>query len=141
VLNTWAVWQPFEHGLMVWTQEGGRTYVLLDDGAPLKPYVPVSDPLGLPLPGPDLAIVPPEGLHQPELGFALFWRGLVPGHAWVRERLGWATAPEAAYSGLWQCSTADAGAASRCYLNGPRDEIIVLAANAPWWAYVQGAVR
>ena len=42
VLNTWTVWQPFEHGLMVWTQEGGRTYVLLDDGSPFKPVVLVA---------------------------------------------------------------------------------------------------
>src|SRR5215210_7522156 len=52
ILNTWAVLQPFEHGLMVWLQEGGRTFVLTDDGSPFKPYQLVSDPLGLPLPEP-----------------------------------------------------------------------------------------
>ena len=140
VLNTWTVWQPFEHGVMIWTQEGGRTYVLLDDASPFKPYQIVSDSLGLPLPEPDPSIVPPEGFYVPERGFALFWRGLVPGHAWVRERLGWATAPVAAYSGFFQCRT-DAGDAARCYLNGPRDEIIVLAPSVSWWTYVQTAVR
>jgi hypothetical protein len=136
LLNTWAVWQPFEHGLMVWTQEAGRTYVLIEDGAPFKPYQVVSDPFGLPLPEPDPSQAPPEGFYQPERGFALFWRSLVPGHEWVRQRLGWATAPEQAYSGFRQCNTAT-DATARCYLNGPNDQIIVLAEQVPWWAYVQ----
>ncbi len=145
VLNTWVAWQPFEYGLMVWTQEGGRTYVLRDDGSPFKPYQLVSDPVGVPLPEPDASIVPPAGLYVPERGFALFWRNLVPGHEWVREHLGWATAPEAAYSSFWQCRTEASIAATldgaRCYLLGPRDEIIVLAESAGWWTYVQRAVR
>ena len=140
LLHNWSVMQPFEHGLMLWTQEGGRTYVLVDDGSAFKPVQIVSDPQGLPFPGPDPSIVPPEGLFQPELGFALFWRSVVPGHEWVRERLGWATAPETAYPGFWQCNTAD-GNAARCYINGPRDEILVFAGGAPYWNYVQTAVR
>lgn len=140
LLNTWAVLQPFEHGLMLWTQERGRTYVLIDDGSPFKPVQIVSDAQGLPLPEPDPSLVPPEGRFVPVLGFALFWRNLVPGHAWVRERLGWATAPETAYSALFQCSPAG-GDSSRCYVNGPRDEIIALAGAAPYWTYLQTAVR
>ena len=141
VLHNWTVLQPFEHGLLVWSQDRGQTLVLLDDGSPFKPYQPVSDPLGLPLPGPDPAIVAPEGLFQPELGFALYWRGLVPGTDWVRAQLGWATAPETAYGAFWQCSTA-AGPAARCYFNGPRDEIFVLTTGGPlYWTYLQRAVR
>lgn len=139
--NTWTVLQPFEHGLMVWSQDRGQTWVLLDAGEPFKPYVLVSDPLGLPLPGPDASIVPPEGLLQPELGFALYWRGLVPGTEWVRAALGWATAPETAYSAFWQCNT-NTGSAARCYFNGPRDEIIVMTAgDVLYWTYFQTAVR
>ncbi len=140
VLNTWAVLQPFERGLMLWTQERGRTYVLIDDGSPFKPLQIVSDPQGLPLPEPDPSLVPPEGRFVPVLGFALFWRNLAPGHEWVRERLGWATAPETAYSAFFQCNTAT-GDAARCYINGPRDELIALAGGAPYWTYVQGPVR
>jgi hypothetical protein len=141
VLNTWIVLQHFEHGLMVWTQEGGYTYVLLDDGSLFKPYYLVSDPDSQELPGPDASIVPPTGLYQPELGFAKFWRGLVPGSEWVRERLGWALAPEVGYSALWQCNDAT-GSTARCYFNGPRDEIISLTqGGAQYWNYWQGPVR
>lgn len=141
VLNTWTVLQPFEHGLMVWSQEGGRTYVFIDDGSPLKPYYEVSDPATAPLPGPDLSIVPPAGLYQPELGFAKFWRGLAPGSGWVRERLGWALALETPYSAFWQCNTAS-DASARCYFNGPRDEVIAMTrGDALYWNYWQGPVR
>jgi hypothetical protein len=141
VLNTWAALQRFEHGLMLWTQEGGRTYVLVDDGSPFRPYVEVSDPAGMPFPEPDPSIVPPAGLYQPELGFASFWRGLVPGTEWIRPALGWATAPEAQYSSFWQCNTAS-GEAARCYVTGPQDEILALARGpARYWTVVQGPVR
>jgi hypothetical protein len=139
--NTWAVMQPFEQGLMLWTQEGGHTFVLLDDGSPFKPFQEVFD-RGQPyLPGPDPALAPPPGFHQPVLGFAKFWEGLVPGHEWVREQLGWATTQEMGYSALWQCNTAE-GDAARCYISGPRDEIIVLArGSTPYWTYWQGPMR
>lgn len=141
VLNTWAVMQPFQGGLMVWFQEGGLTHILIDDGSPFKPYTVVTDPGGPDLPDPDPNLTPPAGLYQPILGFGRFWRGLVPGAEWVRDSLGWATAPEVAYSALWQCNTAE-GDAARCYFNGPKDEIIVLArGSSQYWAYLQEAVR
>ena len=139
--NAWGVMQPFEHGLMVWFQGPGPTYILIEDGSLFKPYEEAVDPADTPFPGPDPGIVPPEGLYQPELGFAKFWRGVVPGYDWVRERLGWALAPETGYSAFWQCSTAE-GDASRCYFTGPRDEIVVLArGGVRYWNYWQEAVR
>jgi hypothetical protein len=141
VLNTWTVWQPFEHGVMVWMQERGRTLVLVDDGSLFKPFHVVVDAQGLPFPEPDASIVPPEGLYQPERGFALFWRGLAAGSEWVRGALGWATAPESAYSGLWQCNRAQ-GDAAHCYFIGPGDEIVSLAVgDAAYWNYWQRTVR
>jgi hypothetical protein len=141
VLNTWTVWQPFEHGVMVWMQERGRTFVLVDDESLFKPFQVVIDAQGLPFPEPDPAIVPPEGLYQPERGFALFWRGLAAGSEWVRPALGWATAPESAYSGLWQCNRSS-GDGARCYFIGPQDQIVALAVgDAAYWNYWQRAVR
>jgi len=141
LLNTWTVWQPFERGLMVWKQEGGLTYVFVDDGSLFKPYHIVVDGQGLPFPEPDPAIMPPEGFFQPERGFALFWRGLAAGSEWVRPALGWATEPETAFSGFWQCNRAT-GPAARCYFIGPRDEIMSLTVGGPaYWNYFQTAVR
>ena len=141
LLNTWSSFETFEHGLMLWTEEGGHTYVFIDDGSPFRPYQEVADFQGLPLPEADPSLSPPSGLYQPLLGFGKFWRGLVPGAEWVRGRLGWATAPETSYSALWQCNTSS-GDAARCYVNGPRDEVLVLArGSAQYWTYWQRAVR
>ena len=141
LLNTWGVMQRFERGLMAWFQEGGRTYILVEDGSLFKLYHEAIDPVGLPLPAPDPGLAPPPGLHQPVLGFAKFWRGLAPGYEWVRERLGWAVEPEAAYSALWQCNRSS-GEAARCYFTGPRDEIIVMTrGSGQYWSYWQGPVR
>lgn len=141
LLHTWAVMQPFEHGLMVWFQEGGHTYIFLDDGSLFKPYQEVSDSGALDLPVPEPGLAPPAGFYQPELGFARFWQGLAPGSEWIRPRLGWALAPEEGYPVLWQCNDA-LDHTARCYFNGPRDEIISLTrGGALYWNYWQGPVR
>ncbi|MGH8246852.1 MAG: hypothetical protein ACREUU_10515, partial [Gammaproteobacteria bacterium] len=141
LLNTWGVMQQFEHGIMVWFQEGGRTYILIEDGSLFKPYQEAFDTVGPPLPGPDPNLAPPPGLYQPVLGFARFWRGLAPGYEWVRERLGWAVAPEAGYSAFWQCNNSS-GDSARCYFTGPHDEIIAITrGSVHYWNYWQEPVR
>jgi hypothetical protein len=42
--------------------------------------------------------VPPPGLYQPIRGFGKLWRT----HPEVRDRLGWATAPEQGFYTQWQ---------------------------------------
>ncbi len=141
LLTTWGAFQPFERGLMLWIQEGGRTFVMLDDGSPFKPYYELTDAANALSPEPDPNIIPPPGLYQPVLGFARFWRGLAPNSWWVHESLGWATATEIGYGIRWQCNTATDETA-RCYFTGPRDEIFVITqGNAKYWNYWQKPVR
>jgi hypothetical protein len=137
VLNTWGAVQPFEHGLMVWIAEGGHTYILLDDGSAFKPYREVTDTGSAYQTDRNLNLIPPPGFYPVILGFAKFWRGLVPGTEWIREQLGWATAPETDYSIFWQCNTASDESA-RCYFSGPQNEIIVMTrGSVPYWSYWQ----
>lgn len=84
--------QPFEHGVMLWSQAQDLIYVLYDDASYPKWSVfqdewdegePIDDP----------SIIPPPGYYQPVRGFGLVWREQ-PG---VWDRLGWATEPESAY--------------------------------------------
>jgi hypothetical protein len=51
----------------------------------------------------DPSIVPPAGLYQPIRGFGKLWRT----NAAVRDRLGWATAPEQGFHTLWQMQIAE----------------------------------
>lgn len=62
----------------------------------------------------------PPGLYEPVSGFGLAWRGEVEGvDPRVRERLGWATAPEVGFTARYQCQTTVVAGAWTCYLEGP----------------------
>lgn len=137
VANVWGVMQSFERGYMVWFQRGDPVLILIEDGSVFKPYNEAIDTVGIEPLAPDPNITPPEGYYQPELGFAKFWRGLVPGYDWVRDALGWATKPEEPYSAFYQCNTqSDDGA--RCYFSGPQDQIIVLTRGAArYWNFAK----
>lgn len=91
-----VVYQPFERGYMVdvvqvYAHYGGYStvktiYALFSDGAAQgfpDAYVDGS---------PEPALSPPQGLYTPVRGFGKVWREQT--QARVRERLGWATAPE-----------------------------------------------
>lgn len=96
---SWAAEQRFEGGRMIWLDAVDTVYVFYDEAPPgsegaqefqdtWTPAEPESDP----------TILPPEGLYQPVRGFGMVWREF-PG---VRERLGWALAPEQGYEGALQ---------------------------------------
>ena len=68
---------------MVWFQDFGETYVLIEDDSPFKPYRQAIDMVGVANPTDlDPSLTPPNGLFQPVSGFAKFWRALVPGSDW-----------------------------------------------------------
>jgi hypothetical protein len=85
----WAAHQFFEHGHMVWRSDTLEIYVLYADGT----YETHQDTWheGDPV---DIPGTPPPGFHAPVRGFG----NLYAQQPHVRERLGWATAPEAGYT-------------------------------------------
>ncbi len=99
---TWAAEEPFQNGRMIWLEEvhaGTSVYskvilVLYNDGR----YEKYPDTWTEAEPESDPSIVPPAGLYQPIRGFGKLWRT----NASVRDRLGWATAPEQGFNTLWQ---------------------------------------
>jgi hypothetical protein len=101
-----ATLQDFEHGQLLYLEAGPSldarvsaggpaTYALFPDGTAYvvgytwSPADPDSDP----------ALVPPEGLLQPTGRLGKAWRT-----TWIRERLGWATAPAQDFSAPVQAS-------------------------------------
>ena len=82
-IETWAVYQLYEHGMMIWRRDNGTILVLYDDGTlstyPLTYYAYLSDAPK------DLDV--PEDRVAPTNGFGRVWAYLDN----VRERLGWAT--------------------------------------------------
>lgn len=114
-----AIFQPFERGTMMeitrtlYTRER-IIYVFFDDGS----FRQFDDTWaqGQPVNG---GLTPPPGRYEPVRGLGKVWREGTG--AQVRERLGWATAPEAASGGAYQ--RFDRG---EMYWNGAADKIWVL---------------
>ncbi|MCA9955795.1 MAG: hypothetical protein KC434_13795 [Anaerolineales bacterium] len=82
--------QQFEHGVMIWVGAEDMIYVLFDDTQWTDGWAAFPDDWTEGDPVDDPSIVPPVGFYQPQRGFGLVWREQ-PG---VRDRLGWAIAPE-----------------------------------------------
>ncbi|MCX7680518.1 MAG: NBR1-Ig-like domain-containing protein [Anaerolineae bacterium] len=106
--TTWAAEQPFEHGRMIWLQEvraGSTAYqkmilVFFNNGR----FERYQDTWTEAEPESDPSIVPPAGLYQPVRGFGKLWRT----DPAIRDRLGWATAPEQGFNTQWQMQMAEA---------------------------------
>ncbi len=105
--TTWAAEEPFERGRMIWLQEvrtESTVYqkvilVFYNDGR----YEKYADTFVDGEPESDPSIVPPAGLYQPIRGFGKLWRT----NTGVRERIGWATAPEQGFHTQWQMQMAE----------------------------------
>jgi hypothetical protein len=121
-----AAQQPFERGLMVWVQIEGRIYVLFDDGqAPA--WTSYVDEFRDGQPELDPSITSPNGLLQPVRGFGLVWRA----QPTVRDRLGWATAPEVGYVAQLQGGSSEAGPVA--YITSIDGAVFELAAGGARW--------
>jgi len=100
--TTWAAEEPFEHGWMLWLEKVqsrevviSRVILVFYENGSLEEY---DDTFVEGEPESDPSIVPPPGLYQPIRGFGKLWRT----HPEVRDRLGWATAPEQGFYTQWQ---------------------------------------
>ncbi|MBC7223911.1 MAG: exo-alpha-sialidase, partial [Anaerolineae bacterium] len=92
---TWAAWQPFERGAMLWLEQTREIWVLEDDGH----WERFADTWMEDQPESDPNLVPPPGLLQPIRGFGKVWRELLGGPA---AAVGWALAPEEGRQTIWQ---------------------------------------
>ena len=118
-----VVVQRFEHGWMLRQAKidyrPASIYVLFEDNQHYARFDDTYSPVGDPLTGPFTA---PAGLLQPSAGFGKVWREGTGVR--VRDRLGWATAPESAGAGAIESFQRGA----MVYTPDPR-EVFVLAAT------------
>jgi len=110
-----AAEQAFEHGRMIWLDaipgastrsslnQAASVYVLYDAGVldAWGVWQVYEDTWIVTEPESDPDLVPPTGLYQPVRGFGQVWRT----HPEVRDRLGWALAPERGFQGAYQLGT------------------------------------
>ncbi|MCP4542999.1 MAG: hypothetical protein GY832_38270 [Chloroflexi bacterium] len=87
--------QSFENGFMIWVEVEQMVYAFYDPqgSSSHATYESFIDNFAEGDPEMDYTIVPPPGLSQPIRGFGLIWRS----ESFVRDRLGWATGPEAGF--------------------------------------------
>ena len=132
--QTAAAYQQFEHGLMLWLQEGlwwdsgSAIYILYDDQNQYFEAYPEASLPNPNAPTPNIEYDPPEGLLVPESGFGLLWRE----YTWIRQRLGWATAPEEGFTTTAQREFLQD--ADNLYLLDSENRLLVLQLYTGTWA-------
>ena len=82
--TTQVVSQPFEGGIMIWRRDTNRITVLYQ-GIQVEEYADTWSDQTI-----EITDTVPEGRYAPDRGFGFLWSS----NASVRDRLGWATAPE-----------------------------------------------
>jgi hypothetical protein len=92
-----AAEEHFEGGTMVWIGAQDLIYVIFNDGSSPR-WSAYPDQWDEGEPESDPTLTPPPGRYQPVRGFGLLWREEAP----VRNRLGWATDTELAFTSAVQ---------------------------------------
>jgi len=90
--STYAAYQPFQNGMMIWRQDTQVVYVLVINGGPSQ--FAVSQYAGLPEP----TDVAPASYYTPVNAFGKVWNGINYGEKRFGDRLGWAIAQEQGYT-------------------------------------------
>lgn len=125
-----AAAQTFEHGLMLWLKQPDTFYVFFDNDNPSGTFQFVSAPYSFnPGASPDNRVgeKPPAGMFEPISGFGQIWRGEMLGLENMRQRLGWATAPEAAFNSSYQCELSNSTFNLwSCFLRRPDGKVLHL---------------
>lgn len=136
-LASFAAYQRFESGQMIWVEATDTFYILFNLGAHPTDSRLVFRTLGplvlLPGASPDNRVeeTPPAGLFEPVSGFGLIWRGEVEGlDADVRQAMGWAAEQETGFQTMIQCQRPETYSARTCYLLDADGRVIVLSYNA-----------
>jgi len=130
-IESQIVEQEFERGRMLYVREMNRVYALFNDG--LAPAWVVFENRFDPAihPESEESFIPPPGYLQPlrQLGFV--WRG----NDLVRNRLGLAIMPEAAYDGFAQVART-ANNAENLYVSSANGSVLRLAPEGESWQII-----
>ncbi len=126
-LTVFGVWQPFDHGVMLWFSDTKQIYVMTDDGQ-FRVYEDVY------VEGqPDPVAEPPSERFTPVRGFGQIWLAL----GGADSPLGWALTPEVGYDAARQA----AGRTSyTTYIQGPGSSVYAVTqlpgGEVGYWAQV-----
>lgn len=112
--------QVFERGRMLWIEPQRKIWVLVDNGSGTGAWTVYDDTFRDGEPENDPALVPPEGMYQPQRGFGKVWRN----NPSVEESLGWALTPEFGYVSPYEYHAGGSVNAQNQYQRGPGYHIL-----------------
>ena len=108
-VSTYAAYQPYENGIMIWRQDDQSVYVLSNKGSfvvyTVNDYSSLASPTD----------VPTAGRYTPVNAFGKVWNGEQFRDTSVRDVMGWATAPELGYTAA--ISAYSNGCLGKCDIN------------------------
>jgi hypothetical protein len=125
-ITTLAVYQPFEHGLMIWREDTGEIWVLVESSWQAGWFAEASY---ADLPDNPVADTPPSGLLSPTNGFGRIWGN----HPSFRYQLGWATEPEVSYTAEFAPAPPTAGGLPQLFrVNLPDGRFVFMHSDLTW---------
>lgn len=123
--RTYAAFQRFEHGHMIWREDNGDIWVFLNDTWSTGWF---SEDYFANLPDNPVPDEPPAGRIKPVNGFGRVW-----GHvASIRYQLGWAVEPEIGYTADFHATAPTAGGLAQTMVNLPDGTRVVMRADNSW---------
>lgn len=125
---SFAAYQPFERGHMIWIQARDEIFVLFADDQ-VRRWQVFADLFEEGMPEYDPTLMPPPGRLQPIRGFGLVWRN----DAEVRSRLGWALRPEQGFTTRIQATARERY--NVLFIQAPDGGIWQLDPEGSGWAY------
>ncbi len=126
--STYAAYQPFEHGLMLWFENSGVVWTLSHQGMSLGTFQEIG--YGN-MPDNPVSDQPPSGLIKPVNAFGRVW-GNFPA---IRAQLGWAIGPEQGYTVTLGPTSYTAGGLRQIAVNLPDGTTLVIRQDNTWGYY------
>ncbi|MBN1966717.1 MAG: hypothetical protein JW910_18840 [Anaerolineae bacterium] len=124
-VTTYAAFQPYEGGYMIWREDTGEIWALLREGCSAA-WFAEGGYAGLP-DNPVTDATPPDRV-RPVSGFGRVWGNF----ASIRYRLGWALAPEAGYTATIGPTLYSAGGFAQHTVNLPDGTLLVIREDGTW---------
>jgi hypothetical protein len=127
---TYAAFQKYQNGYMIWRADTGEVWALIDFGFqmrrfPQSSYETLSDnPIADPT---------PAGMIRPVNGFGRVWGNIED----IRAQLGWAQIQEIGYTATITPVAPSAGGLSQFTVNFPGGRVIVIRSDNSWQDYGQ----
>ncbi len=129
-ITTYAAFQKYQNGYMIWRADTGEVWALIDAGFQVRSFLQTSYES---LPDNPVAEATPAGMVRPVNGFGRVWGNFED----LRAQLGWAQIQEIGYTATITAVARSAGGLEQFTVNFPGGRVIVIRSDHSWQDYGQ----